>query len=201
MYDDKCAELVQLQETHSKLVSEHDTYCGEISLHVEPVCQKIHDLLVDFGTPPAPYNIKEMYIGQVFQWLSNSIGSLASAGRSFGELGAAVSARTLAHSVCSLLKPSSSGGEPSVSKSDLCLLRDPNYSWPPAEMPVDQIPALPKNIAKNFMQNFFKKFGYSLTVAEGRRVLRKVAFFFFSFFYSYFAYYYYYIYLFFLCFL
>jgi hypothetical protein len=39
---------------------------------------------------------------------------------------------------------------------------------------VERIPALPKNIAKNFMQTFFKKFGFGLTFAEGQCVLRKV---------------------------
>jgi hypothetical protein len=48
-----------------------------------------------------------------------------------------------------------------------------NFAWP-IEASVEKIPILPKNIAKNFMQKFFKKFGYGFSVDEGRRVLRKV---------------------------
>jgi hypothetical protein len=36
------------------------------------------------------------------------------------------------------------------------------------------IPALPKNIAKNFMQTFYKKFGYSLAMDEGHHILHQV---------------------------
>jgi hypothetical protein len=39
---------------------------------------------------------------------------------------------------------------------------------------VEKILVLPKNIAKNFMQTLFKKFGFGLTVAEGQHGLRKV---------------------------
>jgi hypothetical protein len=60
-----------------------------------------------------------------------------------------------------------------MTKTDLHQLHDANFAWP-AETSVDKTPVLPKNIAKNFMQTFLKKFGYGLTVAEGRRVLRKV---------------------------
>jgi hypothetical protein len=52
---------------------------------------------LDFGLTPTPYDVKEMYIGQMFQWLSNGVGSLAYTGRSLGELGAVVAARSLAH--------------------------------------------------------------------------------------------------------
>jgi hypothetical protein len=92
LYDAKLAELSELQQTHATLTSEHETYCDEIESHVEPICKKVHDLLVDYGLTPTPFDVKEMYIGQVFEWLSNGVSSLASAGRSFGELGVVVAA-------------------------------------------------------------------------------------------------------------
>lgn len=104
---------------------------------------------MDFGITLAHHDVKMMYIGQIFQWLSNGVSSLASTEQSFGELGAVVSTRSLAHYIYSLLK-SSGDGEPSVTKSDLHLLRDTNFAWP-TEMCVNKIPALPNNIAKNFM--------------------------------------------------
>jgi hypothetical protein len=126
----------------------HDTYCDEVESHVGPVCQKVHDLLVDFGVTPTPYNVSTVYIGPLFQWLSNGVGSLAWAGRSFRELSAVVSAWSLAHSICSLLKPVGDK-EPSVTKSDLRFLHDPNFAWP-MDTSVDKIHSLLKNIAKNF---------------------------------------------------
>jgi hypothetical protein len=45
---------------------------------------------LDYRLTPAPYDLKEMFIGQVLDWLSNGISSLASTGHSFGELGAVV---------------------------------------------------------------------------------------------------------------
>jgi hypothetical protein len=113
-----------------------------------------------------------MFIGQVFDWLSSGVSSLASAGRSFRELGAAVASCSLPRAIYSLFK-SSEDGEPSITKCDLRQLCDVNFAWP-TDTSVEKILVLPKNIAKNFMQNFFKKFGFGLTVAKGQRVLRKV---------------------------
>jgi hypothetical protein len=172
LYDAKVVELVDLRRAHDNLVLEHETYCDEIERHVSPHCKNLNDLLVDHGLNPASYDVKEMFIGQVFDWLSNMVSSLASAGRSFGELGAVVASRNLYHVIYSLFK-SSEDGEPSLTKSDLRQLCDVNFSWP-IETSVERILVLPKNIAKNFMQTFFKKFGFGLTVAEGRHVLRKV---------------------------
>jgi hypothetical protein len=149
LYDANHVELSELKLTHDKPIFEHDTYCDEVEHHVGHVYQKLHDLLVNFGITPAPHNINTMYIGPLFKWLSNVIGSLALARRSFVELGATVSARILAHSICSLLKLEGDS-ELSVTKSDLHLLRDLDFTWP-TETSVDKIPALPKNITKIFM--------------------------------------------------
>lgn len=48
-----------------------------------------------------------------------------------------------------------------------------NFAWTIEEFD-KKIPVLPKNIAKNFMETFFKNFGYVSTVALGRCVLHKV---------------------------
>jgi hypothetical protein len=73
-------------DSHTTLTLEYETYCNEIVRHVEPVFKKVHDLLMDYGLTPAPYDVK------VFEWLSNGFGSLASAGHSFGALKAVVAA-------------------------------------------------------------------------------------------------------------
>jgi hypothetical protein len=173
LYDAIVAKLANRWWSHENLVAEHETYCDEIERHVSPLCKKVHDLLVDYGLSPAPYDVKEMFIGNVFDWLCTGVGSLASAGRSFGELGATAAARSLAHAIYYLFK-TSGDSEPSITKSDLRQLCEANFSWP-TEASVEKIHVLAKNTAKNFMQTFFKKFGFGLTVAEGHRVLRKVS--------------------------
>jgi hypothetical protein len=93
-------ELEELKDVHAKLVTENLEYCDEIEKHIYPICQKVHDLLLDFSATPAPYSVKDMFISQLFEWLSTSVSSLASAGRSFGELGDVVSVRSFAHALC-----------------------------------------------------------------------------------------------------
>jgi hypothetical protein len=85
----------------------------------------------------------------------------------FGELGAAVGVRTLAYSVCSLVPADRPSSEKTISKSDLrCLTKD-NYEWPAdADLDVTQLPVLPKNLAKNFMNTFFTQRGYRLTLDD-----------------------------------
>jgi hypothetical protein len=103
LYDSKVAELNELWQTHATLSSEHETYCDEIECHVAPLCKKVHDLLDDYGLTPAPYGVKEMFIGQVFDWLSTGVSSLASPGCSFEELRVVVAARAspMRYTLCS----------------------------------------------------------------------------------------------------
>jgi hypothetical protein len=88
----------------------------------------------------------------------------------FGELGAAVEVRTLAYSVCSLVPSDRPSSEKTISKSDLRLLTKENFEWPTdVDLDVGQLPVLPKNIAKNFMNTFFAQRGYRLTLDESAR--------------------------------
>jgi hypothetical protein len=85
----------------------------------------------------------------------------------FGELGAAVGVRTLAYSVCSLVPPDRPSSEKTISKGDLRRLTKENFEWPSdAE--------LPKNLVKNFMNTFFARRGYQLTLDESARLSAQV---------------------------
>ena len=85
----------------------------------------------------------------------------------FGELNAGVAARSLIAMVCSLLE-APAGGEASVSKSKLRTLRDPGVQWPSIEeVKPETLPAIPRNIAKNFMATFFQERGRELVAHEG----------------------------------
>lgn len=95
----------------------------------------------------------------------DGIQSLGVNGHAFGELGAAVSGRTLTHAICSLMTTPTDDSEPVISKSDLRHLRDRDYAWPD-DVSADTISPFPKNIAKNFMRGFFQRAGYALSVVH-----------------------------------
>jgi hypothetical protein len=93
----------------------------------------------------------------------------------FGELGAAVGVLTLAYSVCSLVPPDRPSSEKTISKSDLRRLTKENFEWPSdVDLDVGQLPVLPKNLAKNFMNTFFAQRGYQLTLDESARLSAQV---------------------------
>jgi hypothetical protein len=93
----------------------------------------------------------------------------------FGELGAAVGVRTLAYSVCSLVPSDRPSSEKTISKSDLHRLTKDNFEWPTdADLDVGQLPVLPKNLDKNFMNTFFAQRGYRLTLDESVRLSAQV---------------------------
>jgi hypothetical protein len=93
----------------------------------------------------------------------------------FGELEAAVGVRMLAYSVCSLVPPDRPSSEKTISKSDLHRLTKENFEWPSdADLDVGQLPVLPKNLAKNFMNTFFAQRGYQLTLDESARLSAQV---------------------------
>ena len=94
--------------------------------------------------------------------------------RAMGDLSAVVAVRSLCAAVCKLL-PEGSGTEASVTKTQLCTMRDPTFVWPsPEEVRPEALPALPKNIAKNFTASFFETHGRDLVRAEAERLRRQV---------------------------
>jgi hypothetical protein len=93
----------------------------------------------------------------------------------YGELGAAVGVPTLAYSVCSLVPPDLPSSEKTISKGDLRRLTKENFEWPSdADLDVGRLPVLPKNLAKNFMNTFFARRGYQLTLDESARLSAQV---------------------------
>ena len=92
----------------------------------------------------------------------------------FGELNAGVAACLLIAIVCSLLE-APAGGEASVSKAKFRTLHGPGVQWPSTEeVKPETLPALPRNIAKNFMATFFQERGRELVAHEGERMKAQV---------------------------
>ena len=62
-----------------------------------------------------------------------------------------------------------------MSKSRLRTLHDPGVQWPSTkEVKPETLPALPRNIAKNFMATFFQERGRELVTHEGDRMKAQV---------------------------
>ena len=82
--------------------------------------------------------------------------------------------RSLSAAVCKLL-PEGGGSEASLMKTQLRTMRDSTFVWPsPDEVRPEALPALPKNIAKNFTSSFFKTHGRDLVRGEAERLQRQV---------------------------
>ena len=62
-----------------------------------------------------------------------------------------------------------------MSKAKLRTLRDPGVQWPSTkEVKPETLPALPRNIAKNFMATFFQERGRELVAHEGESMKAQV---------------------------
>jgi hypothetical protein len=71
--------------------------------------------------------------------------------------------------------PDRPSSEKTISKGDLHRLTKENFEWPSdADLDVGQLPVLPKNLAKNFMNTFFAQRGYQLTLDESARLSAQV---------------------------
>ena len=82
------------------------------------------------------------------------------------ELSTTVVVRTLSAAVCSLLPAESSGSSTGIVKAQLRLLWYMSFEWPLLDsLHPESLPALPKNIAKNFMKYFNDK-GWGLIDLE-----------------------------------
>ena len=104
-------------------------------------------------------------VDDFFKWLCACIAML-DAGAHFNEdISAVVAVRTLSAAVYSLF-PSEAASASTVTKAQLRCLRDEGFPWlgEDAVRP-EALPALAKNIAKNFMDHFFK--------GEGRAIVRR----------------------------
>jgi hypothetical protein len=121
----------------------------------------------------AAYPIPRCTVESFYEWVDACFDLLSMNTKIFGELRAAV--RTLAYSVCSLVPSDRPSSEKTISKCDLRRLTKDNFEWPTdADLDVGQLPVLPKNLAKNFMNTFFAQRGYRLTLDESVRLSAQV---------------------------
>ena len=100
-----------------------------------------------------------------FKWLRACIALLDARAHFHEDISAVVAVRTLRAAVYGLF-PAEADAASGVTKAQLRSLRDASFRWPGEEAVCpEMLPALAKNIAKNFMDHFFK--------GEGRSIVRR----------------------------
>ena len=101
--------------------------------------------------------------------------AMLDAGTHFNEdISTVVIVRTLSAAVYSLF-PSEAASASTVTKAQLCCLRDEGFPWPGEDaVRPEALPALAKNIAKNFMDHFFKGEGRAIVHREVERMKAQV---------------------------
>jgi len=115
-------------------------------------------------------------VDDLFKWLRACI-TMLDAGAHFNEdISAVVAVRMLSDAVYSLF-PSEAAGASTVTKAQLRCLRDEGFPWPGEDaVRPEALPALAKNIAKNFMDHFFKGEGRAIVHREVEQMKAQVVF-------------------------
>jgi hypothetical protein len=172
---DKEAKLAEAQKEASELSRTLERYRADHIRSAEALRTDILQLLdqCNLSAPPIPF--PRCTVESYYQWVNACFDLLSTNTKIFGELGAVVGVRTVAYSVCSLVPSDRPSSEKTISKSDLQRLTKDNFEWPTdADLDVGQLPVLPKNLAKNFMNTFFAQRGYCLTLDESARLSAQV---------------------------
>jgi hypothetical protein len=172
---DEEAKLAEAQKEASELSGTLERYRADHIRSAEALRNDILQLLdqCNLSAPPIPF--PRCTVESYYEWVNACFDLIYTNTKIFGELGAAVGARTLAYSVCSLVPSDRPSSEKTISKSDLRRLTKENFEWPSdADLDVGQLPVLPKNLAKNFMNTFFAQRGYRLTLDKSARLSAQV---------------------------
>jgi hypothetical protein len=172
---DREAKLAEAQEKASELSGTLEWYRTDHLRSAEVLRNDILQVLeqCNLDAPPVPF--PRCTVESYYEWVNACFDLISMNTKIFGELAAAVGVRTLAYSVCSLVPPDRPSSEKTISKGDLRRLTKENFEWPSdADLDVGQLPVLPKNLAKNFMNTFFAQRGYQLTLDESARLSAQV---------------------------
>jgi hypothetical protein len=172
---EKEAKLTEAQKEAGELSGTLERYRTDDIRSAEALRNDILQLLeqCNLSAPPIPF--PRCTVESYYEWVSACFDLISTNMKIFGELGAAVGVRTLAYSVCSLVPSDRPSSEKTISKGDLRRLTKENFEWPTdADLDVGQLPVLPKNLAKNFMNTFFAQRGYQLTLDEFARLSAQV---------------------------
>jgi hypothetical protein len=172
---DREAKLAEAQKEASELSGTLGRYRADHIRSAETLHSDILELLGQCNLEALPIPFPQCTVEAFYEWVDACFDLVAMNTKIFGELGAAVGVRTLAYSVCLLVPADRPSSEKTINKSDLRRLTKDNYEWPAdVDLDVTQLPVLPKNLAKNFMNTFFAQCGYRLTLDESARLSAQV---------------------------
>jgi hypothetical protein len=172
---DREAKLAEARKEASELSGALERYLVDHIRSAEALRNDILQLLdqCNLSAPPIPF--PRCAVESYYEWVNACFDLISTNMKIFGELGAAVGVRTLVYSVCSLVPSDRPSSEKTISKSDLHRLTKENFEWPTdADLDIGQLPVLPKNLAKKFMNTFFAQRGYRLTLDESARLSAQV---------------------------
>jgi hypothetical protein len=167
--------LAEVQKEAGELSGTLERYRADHIRSAETLRTDILGLLGQCNLDASPIPSPQCTVEAFYEWVDARFDLVALNTKIFGELGAVVGVRTLAYFVCSLVPADRPSSEKTISKGDLWRLTKDNYEWPAdADLDVAQLPVLPKNLAKNFMNTFFAQRGYHLTLDESARLSAQI---------------------------
>jgi hypothetical protein len=167
--------LTEAQEKANELSGTLERYRTEHLRSAEALRTDILQVLEQCNLEAPPIRFPRCTVEAYYEWVNACFDLITMNTKIFGELAAVVGVRTLAYSVCSLVPSDRPSTEKTISKGDLRRLTKDNFAWPSdADLDVSQLPVLPKNLAKNFMNTFFAQRGYQLTLDESARLSAQV---------------------------
>ena len=158
------------------------TFKEAIKIGSEKLQEELLDLLAKYGLVAPdifPEGTDIVGLESFFQWLGTCIAMVDTGAHFHEDINAVVAVRTLSAVVYGLF-PTEAGGTGRVTKAQLRSLRDANFRWPGEEaVRPETLPPLAKNIAKNFMDHFFKGEGRAIVRREVERMKLQVIVFLF----------------------
>ena len=149
------------------------TFKEAIKTGSEKLQEELPDLLAKYGLVAPdifPEGTDTVGLESFFQWLRACV-AMVEAGAHFHEdISAVVTVRTLSAVVYGFF-PAEAGAPGGVTKAQLRSLHDASFRWPSEEVVrPETLPALAKNVAKNFMDHFFKGEGHAIVRREVERM-------------------------------
>ncbi|RLM68975.1 uncharacterized protein C2845_PM17G07910 [Panicum miliaceum] len=160
-------ELADCKEKWLRIKNKLTTMRRAIANGVKALLSEMPEFMLKYGLTNPELETEGLDVNQFFDWLWSCLAMLDAGSKLYGDLSAVVAAQTLAASVCGLL-PSEATSSPVIVKTQLETLCSDSFGWPLDEaVRPENLPALPKNIAKNFMESFLKGQGSELVHREG----------------------------------
>jgi hypothetical protein len=167
---------MKASEGRQRIKEKYHTLKDAVTDGIEKICDEMPGFMSAYGLTPPDLPAEDLDVNHFFDWLQACLAMLDTDNKLYGDLSVVVAARTLAASVCSLL-PTEASSPQAITKTQMRSLQVSTFGWPSEEAVCpENLPALPKNIVKNFIEIFFKNTGAGLVKREGLHLNDQVCF-------------------------